>query len=126
MQPSSRRVGPTSARSSASSRVSWLGLGRKSTTKVTAFFGSLAGAVVCALRFGARFFDLRFGIVAGLYSGSEERRKRDPQRASGGLNDLAELGRSGAAPLPGQDYFSMMVRPAFKLSKFRIVFRTSE
>src|SRR5690349_517104 len=66
MQPSSRRVGPTSARSSASSRVSWPGLGRRITTSVTAFLGSFPEAVARDLCFGARLLGLRFGIVGGI------------------------------------------------------------
>ena len=77
MHPSSRRVGPTKARSSASSRVSCPGLGRKSTTSVTAFFGSLAEAVGRGLRLVARFFRLGLGIVAGLYSKTQPSEEQD-------------------------------------------------
>jgi hypothetical protein len=84
MQPSSRRVGLTSARTSASSRVSWPTLGRKITTRVTAFLGSLAEAVGRDLRFDGRLFDFGLGIVAGLYSAARGQRKRkDPGRKTG-------------------------------------------
>src|SRR6266404_473531 len=98
MQPSSRRVGATRARSSASSKVSWPGLGRNITMRVTAFFGSLAEAVGNDLRFAARFFGLGFGIVVGLYSGAKERRKK----GSAHLSDVAELGRSVLRPYDGE------------------------
>ncbi len=77
MHPSSRRVGPTKARSSASSSVSCPGLGRKTTTSVTEFFGSLAEAVARDLRFVARFLALRFGIVPGLYSKTQPREEQE-------------------------------------------------
>jgi len=47
---------------------SWPGLARRITTRVTAFFGSLALACARAWRFAADFFALRFAMMAGLYS----------------------------------------------------------
>src|SRR6516165_8581142 len=74
MQPFSLRDGPTNARSSASSRVSWLSRARRITTSVTASFGSFSCPLerdLRAIRFvperlGAARFALRLAIMAGI------------------------------------------------------------
>src|SRR6266849_9255959 len=74
MQPSSLRDGPTSARSSASSSVSWPSRARRMTMSVTAFFGSfsfrpardLRGTLFLLERLDAALFALRFAIMAGI------------------------------------------------------------
>src|SRR5580704_7703040 len=67
MQPSSLRVGPTRARSSASRSSSWPSRGRSWTMRVTASFGSLELVAFLDLRERAGFFFLLgFAIVGGI------------------------------------------------------------
>ena len=88
------------------------------TTRVTAFLGSLAAELERALRLAAGLLVLGFAIVAGLYS------KADCEENC--RVDHAKCGRSICATTKNNyGYFSGVVRPAFKLSKFRIAFRTS-
>src|SRR5580704_1850447 len=76
MHPSSRRVGPTSARNSASRNGSWPSRALSKTTSVTASFGSLRsldaprlrGLLVLALRLPTDFLAARLAIRPGLYS----------------------------------------------------------
>src|SRR5580765_7070795 len=122
MQPSSRRVGGISARSSASRKDPWPGLARRITTRVTAFLGSLAAEPAerrgADLRVDAVFLPFSFAMVAGLYS------KLVVCEAGGRLSQALvstngpELHSRRKRPRYGW-------RPAFRLSKFRIVFRTS-
>jgi hypothetical protein len=85
MQPSSRRVGRISARSSASKSDSWPRFGRRITTSVTAFFGSLALVFARALRFAADFTGLRFATMAGLY----------PKKGKGKCKTMQALAENG-------------------------------
>src|SRR5690242_8502060 len=69
MQPSSFRVGPIKARSSASSRISWPSRGRRITINVTASLGSFPWDADFLRDFGLddfRGFAFRFGMVAGI------------------------------------------------------------
>src|SRR5580704_15643457 len=107
MQPSSLRVGPTSARNSASSSGSCPSRGFRSTTRVTASFGSLPFLVDLrdALFFApvARFRrppeeDLvtRFAIGAGLYPNPPKtppgpRRSQQCRHATGVLEVAAPV-----------------------------------
>lgn len=77
-QPSSFRVGPTRARSSASSSISWPSRGRSWTTSVTASFGGLGAPLRRAFRVLSllrrrdlvrrplELLPLRFAIVRGI------------------------------------------------------------
>src|SRR5580704_11018927 len=118
MQPSSLRVGPTRARSSASRSISCPSRGRSWTTRVTASLGSLE--LLAGLDLRGRdelFFVLRFAIVGGILL--QEGRK-SPIRPS---TDFC-----GKEPrdVRASRYFSANLRPALRLSKFRMVFSTSE
>ena len=84
----------------------------------------MAEAVARDLRFVARFLALRFGIVPGLYSKTQPREEQDNAALCVGVI-LASRGAAVLRPCE-KAYFSIIVRPAFRLSKFRIVFRTSE
>src|SRR5947199_7685378 len=95
MQPSSRRVGGISARSSASKRDSWPGFGRRITTRVTAVLGSLAPAFAAALPFPAYFCAFRLAMIADCtptfqHDGYKMRRGALPQ----GYKDNANRCRS--------------------------------
>jgi hypothetical protein len=151
MHPSSRRVGPTSARNSASRNGSCPPRALSKTTSVTASFGSLPsldpprlrGRLVPALRLPADFLAARLAIRPGLYSNPAKtpaprtcscrlwrrsRDKREHRQVSKAVADAIDpLRRDG--PRRRSEiarYFSSLFRPAFKLSKFKIVFSTNE
>src|SRR5579863_5317196 len=89
------------------------------TIRVTAFLGSFAAdfrGVLRSRRFRfAVFFDLRFAIQARIVL-QDQYKNSSKMRAS--VSCDPDLSR--------RCYFSASLRPAFKLSKFRIVFSTSE
>jgi hypothetical protein len=164
MHPSSRRVGPTNARNSASRNGSCPSRALSKTTSVTAPFGSfpsldaprLRGLLVPALRLPPDFLAARLAIRPGLYSNPA---KTPAPRTGSHGSETAEFGQcAGTAkaskailhvPMTKMSnrprhlfdaregrnrrgrsqiarYFSSFIRPAFKLSKFKIVFRTKE
>ena len=145
MHPSSRRVGPTSARNSASSKDSCPSRAFNKTMSVTASFGSLPALDVFTLREALLLTrrpllparrpptDLfaRFAIKPGLYRNTTETpapntiatRNCHPEPFCG-VRDPLFGGAATIATKPS--YFSPNFLPAFKLSKFKIVFSTNE
>src|SRR5207302_1739791 len=147
------REGPTKARSSASSWSSWPSRARIMTIRVTASLGSLLPDAALLRAFslaGLRALVLRFGIVAGIVaqnaaSASHMRASRASRGIAGqGPNltviepcvakDQAGIPYFARNDTPGrpvscsanQGYCAASLRPALRLSKLRMVFKTIE
>src|SRR5689334_7653056 len=109
MQPSSFLVGPTKARNSASSRISWPSRARRMTINVTASFGSFPPDDAFLRDFARadfRGFALRFGIVAGIvaqnaHDASHMKASRDSAQARAPFHRLAN-GRSSSQDPSGK------------------------